>query len=159
MINMRIMTAAYLFNKNNDVLMLKRSKDKFLASNLWTGIGGHVETYEYNNPEKACYREIFEESNIKASEIENLTLRYILLRRDKNEIRQHYIYFGKTLKMTINYCDEGELHWINLSEILNLDMPLTVKHMFKHFFTSPNENIVYIGSINKSQIEWSKLVD
>lgn len=53
--------------------------------------------------------------------------------------------------------DEGELHWINLSDIFNLAMPLTVKHMLIHYLDSPNEQTVFVGTVNKSQIEWSHL--
>lgn len=49
MIRMRIMTGAYLFF-DNKLLMLKRSKERTLASNLWTGIDGHVEANEHNSP-------------------------------------------------------------------------------------------------------------
>ncbi|MEG0385222.1 MAG: NUDIX domain-containing protein [Solibacillus sp.] len=153
---MRIMTAAYLFN-DDQILMLKRSKDRQLAANLWTGIGGHVEADEYNNPEQACLREVFEETGINEHEISNLELRYILFRRDENEIRQHYIYFGETSKVSVNNTSEGELHWIKIAEIEKLEVPLTVGHMLKHFFTSPDENMIFIGSINDTQIEWSHL--
>ena len=100
--------------------MLKRPKEKALASNLWTGIGGHVEANEHNSPEESCLREIFEETDIRSNEIERLDLRYILLRRSKDEIRQHYIYFRNTSKMNFINSDEGTLHWINPSEFLNL---------------------------------------
>jgi 8-oxo-dGTP diphosphatase len=134
--------------------MLKRSKERTLASNLWTGIGGHIEANEHNNPKLACLREIYEETGIKSNEIEQLELRYILMRRSQDEIRQHYNYFGKTSIDNFINSDEGELHWIDLSDILNLEMPLTVTH----FFNNPNEQSVFVGSVNKSQMEWSRLV-
>ncbi|ALC85137.1 hypothetical protein AM499_04385 [Bacillus sp. FJAT-22090] len=158
MIRMRIMTGAYLFF-DNKLLMLKRSKERTLASNLWTGIGGHVEANEHNSPEESCFREIFEETGIRENEIEKLELRYILMRRSKNEIRQHYIYFGNTLKNNFLNSDEGTLHWIDLSKILSLEMPLTVKYMLKHYINNPNEQSVFIGSVNQLKIEWSCLVE
>ena len=158
MIRMRIMTGAYLFNDNN-LLMLKRSKDRALASNLWTGIGGHVEANEHNSPEESCLREIFEETGIRSNEIERLELRYILLRRSKDEIRQHYIYFGNTSKMDIINSDEGTLHWIDRSKVLDLEMPLTIEHMIKHYLNNSEEQSVVIGSINQSKMEWSCLID
>ncbi|WP_252501787.1 NUDIX domain-containing protein [Sporosarcina sp. Marseille-Q4943] len=158
MIKMRIMTGAYLFC-DNKLLMLKRSKDRALASNLWTGIGGHVEANEHNNPEESCLREIFEETGIGRNEIEQLKLRYILMRRSQDEIRQHYIYFGNTTKINFINSDEGALHWIDLSKILNLEMPLTVSHMLNHYFNHQNEQSVYIGSVNHSKMEWSCLAE
>ncbi len=156
MIRMRIMTGAYLIN-DNKLLMLKRSKERALASNLWTGIGGHVEASEQNSPEESCLREIFEETGIKSKEIKQFELRYILIRRSKDEIRQHYIYFGNISKINFINSDEGTLHWINLSNVLNLEMPLTVKHMLLHFLNNLKEQSVFVGTINQSKMVWSCL--
>ena len=158
MIRMRIMTGAYLFY-DNKLLMLKRSKEKALASNLWTGIGGHVEANEHNNPEESCLRESFEETGIRRNQIEQLKLRYIVMRRSKDEIRQHYIYFGSTSKPNFTDSNEGTLHWIDQSKVLNLEMPLTVNHMLKHYFNNPSQQLVFIGSVNQSKIEWSCLAE
>ena len=96
--------------------MLKRSKERALASNLRTGIGGYVEANEHNSPEESCLREIFEETGFRSNEINRLELRYILLRKSKDEIRQHYIYFGNTSKMNFINSDEGTLQWIDFSK-------------------------------------------
>ncbi|MDW0118648.1 NUDIX domain-containing protein [Sporosarcina thermotolerans] len=152
------MTGAYLFH-GNKILMLKRSKDRALASNLWTGIGGHVEANEHNSPEESCLREIFEETGIRRNEIEQFKLRYILMRRSEDEIRQHYIYFGNTSKKNLINTDEGVLHWIDHSKVLNLKMPLTVNHMLKHFLNNPDQKSLFIGSVNQSKMEWSCLAE
>ena len=155
---MRIVTGAYLFN-DNKLVMMKRSKERAIAPNLWTGIGGHVEANEHNDPEESCLREIFEETGIRSNEIEGLELRYIVLRRSKDEIHQHYIYFGNTSRINFINSDEGTLHWIDFSVVLNLEMPLTVKYMIEHFSNNPDEQSVIIGSVNHSKIEWSRLID
>jgi 8-oxo-dGTP diphosphatase len=111
------------------------------------------------NIHRGKVKEVFEETGITCCEIEHLELRYILMRRNKKEIRQHYIYIGRTSKEAVNTTDEGELHWLAPSDILNLEMPLTVKHMLHHFFSNPNEQEVIIGTVNGSQMEWSCLVD
>lgn len=45
---------------------------------------------------KASYREIEEETGFKENEIENFTLKYILIEDSDSEIRQQYVYFGET---------------------------------------------------------------
>jgi 8-oxo-dGTP diphosphatase len=95
------MTGAFLVN-NDEVLMLKRSKNKKIAPGLWSCVGGHVEPHEYSSPESSCLREIEEETGLSRIDIENLTLRYILLRRIGDELRQHYIFFGETRTKTIS---------------------------------------------------------
>lgn len=156
MINMRMMTGAYLINDNR-ILMMKRSKERNLAPNLWTGIGGHIESNEHHKPKESCLREIYEETGITYDEIEQLKLRYILFRKSSYEIRQHFIYFGHTRKENLITTDEGELHWVNLSDILNFAMPLTVKHMLTHYLENPNEQTMFVGTVYQSQIEWSHL--
>ena len=158
MIRIRLLTAAYLFNSNH-VLLLKRSKERQLAADLWTGIGGHIENGELNEPETSCFREIFEETNICESKIENLKLRYIILRKEKDEIRQHYIYFGNTSQWTTVDSDEGQLHWVPLADVTSLEMPLSVKYMFGHFLTRANEEQIFIGTINGLEINWTQLDD
>lgn len=39
------------------------------------------------------------------------------------------IYFGKTSMDNLLNSDEGELHWVDLSDILNFEMLLTVTQM------------------------------
>lgn len=46
---------------------LKRSEDRSLAPNLWTGIGGHIEDNEHNAPQDACLRGIYEETGITST--------------------------------------------------------------------------------------------
>ena len=84
---LRQMAVAFLFNEEQEVLFLqKKQKDTFLAGFL-VPIGGHIEGEEMNEPQKACLREIEEETGIKSEFIDNLALRYIVLRiKDHQEI-------------------------------------------------------------------------
>ena len=84
MMKIRTMTGAFLFN-NDSVLMLKRSENKKIAPGLWACIGGHVEADEYINPEISCLREISEETGITVGQVDNLRLRYILIRQKERK--------------------------------------------------------------------------
>lgn len=60
--------------------------------------------------------------------------------------------------------DEGELHWISLSEILMLEMPLTVRYTLEHFIKNQENQIVHIGTLTQNQskfpdIIWAPLLD
>lgn len=59
--------------------------------------------------------------------------------------------------MNLINSDEGDLHWIDVSDIPNLEMRLTVKYMFKHYLDYQNGEEVFVGTVNKSQINWSCL--
>lgn len=156
MISVRTMTGAFLIN-NDDVLMLKRSKNKKIAPGLWSCIGGHVEPHEHGSPEKSCLPEIEEETGISHIEIENLTLRYILLRQKEDELNQHYIFFGDLNTRTISSCDEGELHWVKLSEMANLQMSLSLKLMYEHYLQNSKTDNVWTGTFSDGKMLWAQL--
>lgn len=106
---LRQKAVAFLLNEEQEVLFLqKKPKDTFLAGFL-VPIGGHIEGDEINEPQEACLREIEEEIGLKSNYINNLTLRYIVLRiKEKQEIRIQYVFFGNVPKdSTLIESDEG----------------------------------------------------
>jgi len=134
MIKLRVSAGAYLYN-DRKVLLMKRSPNKDIAPGLWAGIGGHLEHSELNDPTAACLREIDEETGIKPYEIQDLRLRYIIHSKRPEEIHLQYHFFGiykgtKPLKRT----DEGELHWIDEGDIVDLEMPPALHCLFKHYY-------------------------
>jgi 8-oxo-dGTP diphosphatase len=90
------MAVAFLFNEEQEVLFLqKKQKDTFLAGFLVP----HIEGDEINEPQKACYREIEEETGLNSDCIKNLGLRYVVLRiKDNHEIRIQNVFIGIVLK-------------------------------------------------------------
>ncbi|MGG3280158.1 NUDIX domain-containing protein [Paenibacillus solani] len=159
----RQMSTAFLFNENK-VLLMKKDSSRITETEFWTGLGGHLEPDELNFPKRACIREIFEESGIQEEEIEELKLRYILLRIKDEEIRQQFVYFGKTKRTNYINSEEGELHWIDKDKILELRLSKIVSFMVKHFLENPNKNEIIIGTITinneeSPEIQWSELKD
>jgi 8-oxo-dGTP diphosphatase len=152
------MTGAFLFN-NEDVLLMKRSENKNIAPGLWACIGGHVEEGEYPYPELSCMREITEETGITEDQIENLQLRYILLRQTGMEIRQHYIFIGESKTRNMAHCTEGELHWIRFGEIMNREMSLTLRLMLKHYIEHRDYGGIWTGTVlpDKEEMIWGRL--
>ena len=161
MISVRTMTGAFLFH-HEDVLLLKRSEHKKIAPGLWSCVGGHVEEGEYKNPEVSCLREIMEETGIAEDQIENLKLRYILLRQKGKEINQHYIFFGESKTRNIVKCNEGELHWISFREIMKLETSFTLRFMLKHYIEHREVEGIWTGTIssdnNKEEVVWGRLL-
>jgi 8-oxo-dGTP diphosphatase len=160
-LEVRQMATAFLFNGNN-ILMMKKSKSKIHGTEFWSGLGGHLEPDELNYPKKACLREVFEESGFVESDIENLTLRYILIRIKEQEIRQQFVYFGKTTRNTFIQSDEGELSWVDQEEVLKLNLSRVIQFMLEHYFLSSSKHIM-IGTISNSdqgpRINWGDLKD
>ena len=161
MIKLRNMACAYLFN-SNEVLMMKRSSKSKLLAGFWAPVGGHMEPDEINNPTAACLREIHEEIGLVEDEIQNLTLKYITVRRKDDEIRVQYIHFGTTSVRNLKECDEGELHWINQSDIFELNMSVTNMNALEHYFkTGKDCSNIFVGVVEVSKgmpiINWTVL--
>jgi 8-oxo-dGTP diphosphatase len=146
-----LQNSAGAFLKNDGYyLLMKRSPERKIAPNLWSLVGGHMETYELNDPIKTCLREIEEETGIQKGNIYNLKLRYIIIRRYKNIIRQNYIYFGETDKTDLIKTEEGTLHWIAENELLDKEYTKTYKEMMKHYIQTPDpKERVVIGIAGK----------
>jgi 8-oxo-dGTP diphosphatase len=163
MITLRNMASAFLAN-GDKTLMMKRSLSMKLAPGLWAPVGGHLEAKEISDPYSACLREIFEETGLSGEDIEDLVLRYIILRRSVAEIRIQYIYFGRSMKQETTGSDEGELHWIDKADLLNLETAATTRFILEHYYkTAIHDDLVYTGTVNdnsgKPVIQWAELQD
>lgn len=76
MITLSIATAAFL-KRGSDYLLMKRAPNRKVAPGVWSGVGGHMECDELNNPQKTCLREVLEETGITKEQIQDLKLRYL----------------------------------------------------------------------------------
>jgi len=128
----RNMAGAILQN-GGDFLLMKRSENRAFLPGYWGGVGGNIEPDEINAPRATCLREILEETGLCERDIENLQLKYIVLRRSKDEIRIQYFYFGVSNKRAVADTNEGSLHWVNKNELLNRKMTFTTKETLTHY--------------------------
>lgn len=145
------MASAFIFSERR-ILLMKRSENKELAAGKWAGVGGHVEPHEIVNPEEACLREIREETGIISSELSNFKLKYIVTRKKNDEIRLEFVYIGDTSVDKLSTTNEGELHWIDLDDVLNLDMPPSVWFTLEHYFQKGR----YTDEIFAGVVDYSK---
>ena len=160
-----LQNSAGAFLKNNGkYLLMLRDSNREIAPNIWSCIGGHMETCELNDPMKTCLREIMEETGIPQENIYNLKLRYIIIRQYRNIIRQNYIYFGETNITELIETNEGTLHWIPENELLDKEYTKTYMEMMKHYTKTPDpENRIVIGIAGKQdnglRMNWSIMED
>ena len=155
--------AAFL-KRDSFYLLMKRPSTRKMLPNIWSGVGGHIEPHELNNPMTACLREIFEETGITEAHIFNLVLRYIIIRRAKNVIRQNYIYFGETDIAKVADTDEGTLHWVAEAELLNREYSKTFEAMLKHSICAPYEKRRVVVGVSENddgvlRMNWSPVED
>lgn len=156
---LRNMTAIYLL-KGDKVLLLFRQGGK-VVNEVWTGsAGGHFEEYELNNAKACVLREMKEELGLAESDIENLALRYVTLRKTGGEIRQNYYFFanlrdGSGANLTSN---EGKLQWFPLDVIGELEMPHSAKYVMKHYCEAGRfSNKMYTGVTNAEDVTFVEL--
>ncbi|WP_248927383.1 NUDIX domain-containing protein [Paenibacillus hamazuiensis] len=163
MIRTRIISAAMLFYEN-DLLMMERSLTRTLNPGMWAVVGGHLEPSEISDPKAACLREIEEETGLTQDDIRDLKLQYILLRLNRNEVRQQFIYTATALKREVAQTDEGDLHWIPREDVLNRDIPFIFRSLLAHYFENGPSPHIWVGTagIDDSAnpiVRWTELID
>lgn len=115
---MKNTTLCYI-EKADQYLMLRRTKKKNDGSyHKYMGVGGHFE--ENESPYDCVIREAREETGL---ELLNPKYRGIVtFCSDKYESEQMHLFTCNTYNSEIRECPEGELVWVNKSELHNLPM-------------------------------------
>jgi len=90
---------------------LRRADDRAHYPGLWTGLGGRVEPHETADTTAAVLREIEEESGLTDSQIEDLRLRLVGVRRDGNHSEMLLFYSGRATRAPNVVSREGTLEW------------------------------------------------
>lgn len=156
---LRNMTSLYL-SKGDKMLLLFRQGSR-VVNDVWVGsAGGHFEESELNDAKACALRELKEELGIGATEIQNLSLRYITLRRTRGEIRQNYYFFAE-LKDNVNErlaSDEGISRWFAYSELEALEMPFSSKFVIEHYLkVGRTTKEIYVGVADGEKLVFVKL--
>ena len=144
---LRHMTAIYLC-QGEKILLLYRQGGR-VVYNVWVGsAGGHFEPEELNDPAACVLRELHEELGLTEAHLDNLCLRYIVLRNAKGEIRQNYFFFAE-LKQGAEEglaSDEGQLRWFSPNELADLPMPPSARQAIDHWLAvGRHDNLLYGG--------------
>tara|TARA_A100001015_G_C14690769_1_gene594371 strand:+ start:68 stop:526 length:459 start_codon:yes stop_codon:yes gene_type:complete len=116
---MKIGTLCYI-KKNNQTLMLHRvKKENDMHKNKWNGLGGKLIPGE--SPEECVIREIKEESGLN---IKTPILKGIITfpKFDKIEDWLVFVFTANQFSGNLIDSDEGNLKWIDDSDLLNLNM-------------------------------------
>lgn len=156
---LRNMASIYIL-KNDRMLLLYRQGGRVI-NDVWIGsAGGHFEEFELNNARACVLRELKEELGITESEIDNMHLRYVTLRRSKGEIRQNYYFFAE-LKDGVDEersSNEGISRWFSMSELTSLEMPFTSKFVIEHYLSvGCKTNMVYGGIADGEKVVFTEL--
>ena len=132
---LRNMTSIYITNKSKNKMLLLYRQGGRVVNNVWVAsAGGHFEECELNDAKACVLRELEEELGLGESDIDNLSLRYITLRRANGEIRQNYFFFAELKDVSKELAsDEGTIRWFHFSELSELEMPFSAKFVIEHY--------------------------
>ncbi len=158
---LRPMTALYLVDENNRILLLYRIGSK-VADKMYIGCaGGHFEANEYNDARACVLRELQEEMRLTENNLENLSLRYITMRLKNGEIRQNYYFFAKPVCLPESLdSTEGTLSWFDLSRIDDLPMPVSAKQVLQHYCrVGQYDSILRGGMTQENGTEFVPLIE
>ena len=113
-----IPTVQIYLEKDNKYLMLYRNKKKNdMNQGKWLGVGGHVE--EGETPYQAIVRETKEETGL---DLKSAEYRAIINFVNDDYVEIIYQYTSSDFTGEVIDCNEGELRWIDKSEVLTLPM-------------------------------------
>lgn len=158
---LRNMTAVYLL-KGDHILLLFRQGSR-VSNDVWIGsAGGHFESFELNDAKACAVRELKEELGLNESDVQNLALRYITLRKTKGEIRQNYYFFATVKEAACQelQSNEGILKWVSLKELNTLIMPFTAKYVMEHYCREGRfSEKLYTGVANANGVDFLELTD
>lgn len=156
---LRNMASIYIL-KGDRMLLLYRQGGRVI-NDVWIGsAGGHFEEFELNDARACVLRELEEELGIAESELDNIHLRYVTLRRNGGEIRQNYYFFAE-LKDDVNEelsSNEGISRWFPMWELTALEMPFTSKYVIEHFLNvGCKTDMVYGGIADGEKVVFIEL--
>ena len=105
-------------------------------------------------------REMNEELGLRKDDIQNLSLKYLTLRRTKGEIRQNYYFFAMLKDEVIDdlVSNEGELKWFPLNKLNELEMPYTARYVIDHYCSvGQYSDKIYTGVANENEVIFLEL--
>lgn len=144
---LRPMTAIYL-TRGDRILLLYRIGSRVVGNSYTGAAGGHMEPEEIADPQHCVLRELQEETGLTAESLTGLTMRYMTVRLKNSEIRENYYFFAELREG----CDptestEGKLCWFDPDELESLPMPVTAKHVIRHYLQEGRHTNVLYGGV------------
>ncbi len=111
-------TLCYLEKEGKYLMLLRNKKKHDINGGKWIGVGGHNEAGE--SPEDCIKREIREETGYI---VDKLDFRGILTFVYGDDVTEYiYLFTSNNFHGTEIECNEGELHWVDISKIQDLNL-------------------------------------
>ena len=122
------LTTLCYIERDGKYLMLHRTKKKNDPNhNLWLGVGGHFEYGE--TPDECLIREVKEETGLTLLQYKMRGIVTFLYGEDIVEYM--HLYTADRFEGELAECDEGELVWVPIKDVVNLPIWEGDKVFFK----------------------------
>ena len=113
-----ITTLCYLEKENKYLMLHRTKKENDINKNKWLGVGGKLEKEE--TPEQCLIGEVKEETGLDL--IGYVHRGIVIFNYNDDEPLDMYLYTSKNFSGEIQECSEGDLKWIDKSEIYKLNL-------------------------------------
>ena len=131
------LTTLIYVTSEDECLFIRKTSEDDINYAKYLGIGGHFETDE--SPEECVLRELYEEAGIKAGDLTDFRYRGLVTFVSKQYDNEYMHVFtaslARGLRPASDACDEGELFWVPVSEIMDLPVWEGDKLMFAKLFS------------------------
>lgn len=108
----------FVFNNQDQVLLLKGAKTKKIWPGLWNGIGGHIEPGE--SVINAAHRELYEETNLIAEKMQFCG--QVNINTGFKPGIGFFVFSVKNYVGELRESEEGIISWFDKDEICNLPL-------------------------------------
>ncbi len=115
---MRLTTLCYVEHEGRWLMLHRTRKQEDENAGKWIGLGGHMQ--EDESPEECIRREVQEESGLQLSDLQLRGILTFILPDWGNELT--FLYTARSETDAFSPCDEGELRWIPVGDVLSLSL-------------------------------------
>jgi len=111
-------TLCYIIKDNKALMLHRTKKEQDINKDKYIGVGGHIEYGE--SPEECVNREVFEETGLTMN---SFSLRGVITFVLDEAHEYAFLYTCEDFSGEVKSdCNEGDLVWVPLEEILNLPL-------------------------------------
>lgn len=115
---MKLTTLIYLEDQEDWLMLLRNKKSQDINHDKWLGVGGKFEFGE--SPLECAAREVYEETG---QPLENAQFQgFVTFHYTQSEPVLIIVYTGTIANREVRPNDEGEMHWIPKSRVLDLEL-------------------------------------
>ena len=142
----------YIFQGNKVLLLYRNKKKNDLNQGKYVGIGGKIEKGEAK--ETALKREVFEETSLRLLDYKyHASIRF----KDDDYEEIMYLYSSRRFEGTIQECDEGELHWVDVKDIFSLPLWEGDKYFLKPLLNNEEDFEISLTYHHGKLIKYKRL--